>query len=323
MENRAGWLAFALVLWFTVSFALTNSMAGLAYQGGSDPLTVATARFIVPTVVLAVTLWFSGARFALPRRDAIATIILGLISAGFSFAILNAIEMLGVSLAVLIFFLFPLFTSLIVAVMGWEKLTAITVVAALVAFGGLALTLGVNGESLAILGVVFGLVGAFGLAIVSAVSSRVIRSGDSRQVTFYIVSTAAVVFIIFSLIRGELQLPQSSDGWDRRRRHIGVLCLWHHRIFRSHIEDRPRQGDVVFLCRAAVHHVCRLCIPRRASLAAANRRRAHRRRRPCRDRNRRTARPLSICRSKDVYPTCAVDEISTKNSGFTKSALMQ
>ena len=213
MENRAGWLAFALVLWFTVSFALTNSMAGLAYQGGSDPLTVATARFIVPTVVLAVTLWFTGARFALPRRDAIATIVLGLISAGFSFAILNAIEMLGVSLAVLIFFLFPLFTSLIVAVMGWEKLTAITVVAALVAFGGLALTLGVNGESLAILGVVFGLVGAFGLAIVSAVSSRVIRSGDSRQVTFYIVSTAAVVFIIFSLIRGELQLPQSSDGW--------------------------------------------------------------------------------------------------------------
>ena len=167
----------------------------------------------MPTVVLAVTLWFTGARFALPRRDAIATIVLGLISAGFSFAILNAIEMLGVSLAVLIFFLFPLFTSLIVAVMGWEKLTAITVVAALVAFGGLALTLGVNGESLAILGVVFGLVGAFGLAIVSAVSSRVIRSGDSRQVTFYIVSTAAVVFIIFSLIRGELQLPQSSDGW--------------------------------------------------------------------------------------------------------------
>ena len=213
MENRAGWLAFALVLWFTVSFALTNSMAGLAYQGGSDPLTVATARFIVPTVVLAVTLWFTGARFALPRRDAIATIILGLISAGFSFAILNAIEMLGVSLAVLIFFLFPLFTSLIVAVMGWEKLTAITVVAALVAFGGLALTLGVNGESLAILGILYALIGAFGLALVSAVSSRVIRSGDSRQVTFYIVSTAAVVFIIFSLIRGELQLPQSSDGW--------------------------------------------------------------------------------------------------------------
>ena len=213
MENRAGLIAFALVLWFTVSFALTNSMAGLAYRGGSDPLTVATFRFIVPTVVLAVTLWFTGARFTLPRRDAIAAVGLGLITAGFSFAILNSIEMLGVSLAVLIFFLFPLFTSLIVAVMGWEKLTKTTVIAAFVAFAGLALTLGVNGESLAVLGIIFGLIGALGLAAVSAVSSRVIRSGDSRQVTFYIVSTAAVVFIAFSFIRGDLQLPNTSEGW--------------------------------------------------------------------------------------------------------------
>ena len=212
MERRE-YLAIALVLWFTVSFALTNSMAGLAYQGGSDPLTVATARFMVPTIVLAVVLGITGAGFTLPKRDAIAATVLGLITAGFSFSILNAIEILGVSLAVLIFFLFPLFTSLIVAVMGWEKLTATTVVAALVAFAGLALIFGVNGESLAILGIVYALIGAFGLALVSAISSRVIRSGDSRQVTFYIVSTAAIVFIVFSLVRGDLQLPQSGWGW--------------------------------------------------------------------------------------------------------------
>lgn len=212
MERRE-FLAIALVLWFTISFALTNSMAGLAYKGGADPLTVATARFIVPTLVLALALWVTGARFSLPKSDAIAAVILGLITAGFSFSILNAIEILGVSLAVLIFFLFPLFTSLIVAVMGWEKLTATTIAAALVAFAGLALIFGVNGESLAILGIIYALVGAFGLALVSAVSSRVIRSGDSRQVTFYIVSTAAIVFIAFSLILNDPQLPQTGSGW--------------------------------------------------------------------------------------------------------------
>ncbi|MFT5180355.1 MAG: drug/metabolite transporter (DMT)-like permease [Alphaproteobacteria bacterium] len=212
MERRE-FLAIALVLWFTVSFALTNSMAGLAYKGGADPLTVATARFIVPTLVLALALWVTGARFALPKSDAIAAVTLGLITAGFSFSILNAIEILGVSLAVLIFFLFPLFTSLIVAVMGWEKLTATTVIAGVVAFAGLALIFGVNGESLALLGIIYALVGAFGLALVSAVSSRVIRSGDSRQVTFYIVSTAAVVFIAFSLILNDPQLPETGSGW--------------------------------------------------------------------------------------------------------------
>jgi drug/metabolite transporter (DMT)-like permease len=212
MERRL-YLAIALVLGFTVSFALTNSMAGLAYKGGSDPLTVATARFIVPTVVLAVVLWVTGIRFTLSKADTIAAIGLGVITAAFSFSILNAIEILSVSLAVLIFFLFPLFTALIVAVMGWEKLTTITIAAAIVAFAGLALTLGVNAEKLAVIGIVYALLGGFGLAIVSAVSSRLIRNGDSRQVTFYMMATAAVVFITFSLIRSDLQLPQSTSGW--------------------------------------------------------------------------------------------------------------
>jgi DME family drug/metabolite transporter len=212
MERRE-LLAGALVLAFTVSFALTNTTASLAFIGGSDPLTVANARFTFAAVALAVILRATGTRFSLPRRDAYVAIALGLITAVYSFAVLKAIEILPVSLAVLIFFMFPLFTSLIVAVMGWEKLTGTTVAAALIAFAGLALALGVDSAGLAISGVIYGLIGGFGLAIVSAVSSRVIRSGDSRPVTLYIVTTAAAVFIVVTLVRGDLQLPQSSSGW--------------------------------------------------------------------------------------------------------------
>ena len=213
MERRRDLLAIALVLGFTVSFALTNTTAGLAFNGGSDALTVANARFTFAALALAVILRATGARFSLPKHDAYAAIALGLVTAVYSFAILSAIERLGVSLAVLIFFLFPLLTSLIVAVMGWEKLTVTTIVAALIAFAGLALTLGVDSEFVKISGVIYGLIGAFGLAVVSAVSSRLIRSGDSRPVTLYIVTTAAVVFIVAGLVRGDFQLPQSSSGW--------------------------------------------------------------------------------------------------------------
>lgn len=213
MERHRDLLAIALVLGFTVSFALTNTTARLAFIGGSDPLTVANARFTFTTLALVVILWATGARFSLPRRDAYVAIALGVVTAVYSFAILSAIEKLGVSLAVLIFFLFPLFTSLIVAVMGWEKLTNTTMVAAVIAFAGLALTLGVDSENLAVNGIIYGLIGAFGLAVVSAVSSRVIRSGDSRPVTLYIVTTAAIVFIALSLFRGDFQLPQTSEGW--------------------------------------------------------------------------------------------------------------
>ena len=212
MERRS-LLTIALILGFTVSFALTNSMAGLAYAGGSDPLAVATVRAILPVIVLAVILWATGARFSLPKRDAYTAIALGLVTVIYTFMILSAIDILSVSLAVLIFFMFPLFTSLIVALMGWEKLSITTIVAAIVAFGGLALTLGVETGGLSILGVVYGLISAFGLALVSAISGRVIRSGDSRPVTLYIVTTAAMVFIIANLARGDVQLPQTASGW--------------------------------------------------------------------------------------------------------------
>lgn len=66
MERRRDLLAIALVLGFTVSFALTNTTAGLAFIGGSDPLTVADARFTFTALALVVILRATGARFRCP-----------------------------------------------------------------------------------------------------------------------------------------------------------------------------------------------------------------------------------------------------------------
>lgn len=213
MEQRRGLLAGLLVLGFTVSFALTNSLAGLAYTDGIDPLTVATVRITFPALVLAIMLRATGARFSLPKRDAYVAVALGVVTAIYTFTLLTAIDILSVSLAVLIFFTFPLFTSLIVVVVGWEKLTKATIIAALVAFGGLAMVLGLDTNGVSASGVIYGLIAGFGLAVVSTVSSRVIRSGDSRPVTLYMVTTAAVIFIAFSVARGSFIMPQSASGW--------------------------------------------------------------------------------------------------------------
>jgi drug/metabolite transporter (DMT)-like permease len=56
-------------------------------------------------------------------------------------------------------------------------------------------------------------VGALGLGIVIAVSSRVFRAGDSRPVTLYIAAVAAVVLIVLCAAHGELVLPQTGFGW--------------------------------------------------------------------------------------------------------------
>lgn len=206
-------LGIFVVLGVGVCFALSNTLAGLSYTGGANPLSVSTVRYFLPAVILIIVLLASGKSVLLPRREGLIACGLGFVTAIYSWSVLAAIEILPVSLAVLIFYLFPLITSFLVVVLGWERLRMTTVVSAIVAFGGLTLALGIGAAELNLLGIAFAAVGALGLAIVSIVSSRVIRAGDSRQVTLYIAATAATIFLAITLIRGEFLLPNTTAAW--------------------------------------------------------------------------------------------------------------
>lgn len=206
-------LGIFIVLGVGVCFALSNTLAGLAYTGGANPLSVSTVRYFLPAIILVTILAITGKSLLLPRREGLIACGLGVVTAIYSWSVLAAIEILPVPLAVLIFYLFPLMTTFMVVVMGWERLRMTTIVSAGVAFGGLALALGVHGSVLNPLGIAFAAVGALGLAIVSVVSSRVIRAGDPRQVTLYIAATAATIFLAVTLIRGEFLLPSTTPAW--------------------------------------------------------------------------------------------------------------
>lgn len=213
MNSRHTLIGILVVLAVSLGFAFSNTLTSLAYASGTGPLAISTSRFVLPAIILVGLLLISGKPILLPRRDGRIAIALGFVTVVYSWSILAAIEVLPVSLAVLIFFLFPIFTSLIMAVLGWGKLRLSTILAAFVAFGGLTLALGVSAESLSVIGIVFAATGALGLAIVSAVSSRVIQAGDPRQVTLYLVTTAAISFAVISLVKGEFLLPQTTIGW--------------------------------------------------------------------------------------------------------------
>ena len=213
MESRTEFLGILLVLVIGVCFAMANTLAGLAYTGGTDALTVSTARFMLPAVVLVIILAIQGKTLILPRRDGLISVALGLVTFAYTWALLSAIEILAVPLVVLVFYTFPLMTTFIVAAMGWERLHKINIAAAFVAFGGLALALGSEAGGLNAMGVALAGIGALGLATVSAVSKRVIRSGDPRQATAYMATTAMAVFLVITFTTGEFRLPTTEPGW--------------------------------------------------------------------------------------------------------------
>ena len=202
-----------LALTAAVAFAFTNTSASLAFQGGSNPLTLAAVRFVLPALVLICWLTAQGWSVWLPKREAWIAIGLGALTAGYSWALLSAIGAIPLALAILIFYLFPLVATLILVLFGWETIGWKTIVAIVLAFIGLVLALDLRVGNINIQGVLLGLAAALGLGIVVAVSSRVFRGGDSRPVTLYMAAVSAILLIALCVQQGDFVLPNTTTGW--------------------------------------------------------------------------------------------------------------
>lgn len=207
------WAGIALALATAAAFALANTSASLAYHGGSNPMTVAAFRFVLPLLALVVWLRARGVALSLPPRDGLVAAALGAVTAAYTWALLSAIGAIPLAVAILAFYLFPLVATVILGLFGWEKLGWTTVVAIVLAFAGLALALDPRGGDLGLGGVALALGAAVGLGTVIAVSSRVIRSGDSRPVTLYMAAVAAVLLIALCAAYGAFALPRTGLGW--------------------------------------------------------------------------------------------------------------
>ncbi len=213
ISHRRTRVGSTVALAAAAGFALANTSASVAYQGGSNPLTVAAIRFLVPTAALIIWLRVSGISLVLPKRDALAAASLGVVTALYTWALLRSFSSIPFALAVLIFYLFPLMAAVIVAGFGWEKFAWKTVGAIVVALVGLTLALDVRGGNLNTEGVASAFIAAIGLAVVVAVSSHIFSKGDARPLTLYMAATASVVLLTLCTLSGDFALPHTAPGW--------------------------------------------------------------------------------------------------------------
>ena len=88
--ERRTWVGVIIALAAAAAFALANTSASVAYHGGSNALTVAATRFIVPAAALVVWTRISGIPLRLAKRDALAAASLGVVTALYNWAILRA-----------------------------------------------------------------------------------------------------------------------------------------------------------------------------------------------------------------------------------------
>ncbi|MGT2466561.1 DMT family transporter [Mesorhizobium atlanticum] len=220
IDVRKRALGVGLVVLSTIAIAIVPSLAKLAYEGGSNTLSVITGRSIFSVLITFVLLLVSRQPLAIPRRPMLIALGMGVAYAVMLYGYLGAVNYLPVSLVILIYFIHPVLVGFIVVVLGQEKLTIISIGALVAALVGLYLAVGLSFEKLSGIGLALAVLAMAVTAIIVVCGSRATAEAKAISIGFYMMlSAAAALTVIFALWNPGLAHDDARLDWLCRRRH--------------------------------------------------------------------------------------------------------
>jgi len=196
-----------------LTYSAGDILAKVVFNDGMDVLSFITARGIL--TVAFFWLWLRQtppARSHTPR-ERIVSVVVGLIFSANIFTLLLAVKLLPLSIAILTYFTYPLFTGLIGAVTGIDRVHWRGLFAAFAAFLGLALMLEARLGDVSTLGIVCALAASVGRTITLLITRAALRGTDSRLNTWYSLLPSAAMFLLASLLTRNWSGPDTSLGW--------------------------------------------------------------------------------------------------------------
>jgi drug/metabolite transporter (DMT)-like permease len=210
-QSRLHGLAPGIVA--ATAFAIGDVFSKVVFIAGSDVLTLSTFRSVFSVVVLFV--WLRIQRPPVPHtpRQRWISLGLGVLFAGIVFGLFKAIELVQVPIAILTYFVYPLFTGIIGALIGIDKLGWRGAIAAIVAFLGLALIVGANPGELALAGLGIAVGAACCRTTVLLITRSTLQGADARLITWYSMMSSTAIFVVISLATWNWNGPQTTYGW--------------------------------------------------------------------------------------------------------------
>ncbi len=196
-----------------ISFGITDSFAKVVFADGGDVLTLGLIRGVVGLVILFIYLRVGPAPKSGTARTRAIALGLGLLFAAVVYGLFAAIALINVSIAVLTYFIYPLLTGIGGWMFGIERLSWQGALAAIVAFGGLALMIGAYPEHLSALGIALALGAALSRAVFLLVARTELQAADPRMTTWYSLISSTAIFAIAALVTANWHVPHSTFGW--------------------------------------------------------------------------------------------------------------
>jgi DME family drug/metabolite transporter len=192
---------------------LAIAVSRLAYEGGTNGLSVTTVRAVIMVAGLFAFCRLSGRRLRLPNRDHLHLLGLGLLMVIMFYGNVGSVEFISVGLAALLFYTFPPMVALITVVVLRERVPAAKLAGISIAFAGLAVMLGASLDNSDPRGVTLALAAAVGVAWSTVWIARRLIHHDPLVLTFHMCTVAAVVLVAITLGTDQLRFPTTSGGW--------------------------------------------------------------------------------------------------------------
>jgi drug/metabolite transporter (DMT)-like permease len=196
-----------------LAIAVVPTFAKLAYEGGSNTLSIITGRGIVSVLIAFPLLVALRQPLSLPRAPLVISVIAGILYAVMLYCYVGAVQYLAVNLVILIFFIHPLLVGFIVALMGYEKLRPVSLVALAGALIGLGLAIGFSFATLDLTGIGLSSVAMVLAALTIVCNARGSRHAPAITIASYMVLSAAVSLLIIFPLFGTLAVPSTGMGW--------------------------------------------------------------------------------------------------------------
>ena len=193
------------------TFGLVPLFAIPALKAGVSVNSVVFYRFAISAVLMAIVLLVRRERFHIAGRQLPVIAGFALLYAATSFLLTQSYLYIPSGLATTLHFLYPVLVTILMVVFFKERLSVPIVIATLLAVGGIYLLSGSHGDEVNPTGVALALTTVLTYAsyIVGLNQSGVNRI-DSLKLTFYILSTGSLFFLLNLLVQGEALAPVPS-----------------------------------------------------------------------------------------------------------------
>ena len=197
----------------SIGLGLAVALGPMTFDGGTTPLAVALFRALFSVLFMGVLCILMEISLRLSWPMCLNMLVLGALFSHMAFGNIGSTKYIPISLAALLFFIYPPLVTLINAVINKKHPGFIKLIAIGITFSGLGVMLGIGFEQFDYRGVIIGLTAGVACAINIVWVNQKVKDVHPFVIVFYQSIIAAIIILVLAMELEELRFPENSAGW--------------------------------------------------------------------------------------------------------------